>query len=282
MHTFCLFNGEIKDTSEPIFRINDLAILRGYGIFDFMPIKSALPLFYDDYWARFSNSARITGLKLQFNQEEFRQQIMTLIEKNEITDGYCRVILTGGYSSNGFSPDGTPNCVVTTMGEFEYDASDYAGTKLLTLLFTRENPLVKSLNYSTVLMQQTNLKKAGASDVLYINEKSIVSESSRANFFILNSDGVLMTPESNILPGITRKNVLAVADEIGIPAKVTDFDLEEVRNAQSAFMTSTTKNIMPVTKVDDFEINGGKVVQTIFDLQAQLKRKTDQYIAKHS
>lgn len=282
MHTYCLFNGEVKDTSQPVFKINDLAILRGYGIFDFMPIKRSIPLFFDDYWKRFSNSARITGLPLQFSQEEFKQQIQTLIQKNQINDGYCRVILTGGYSSNGFSPDGTPNCVITTMGEFGYDASDYEGTKLLTLLFTRENPLVKSLNYSTVLMQQEKLKSEGASDVLYIDENSIVSESSRANFFILNSDGILMTPETNILPGITRKNVLAAAEKTGIPVKIKDFHLDEVRSAQSAFMTSTTKNIMPVTKVDDFVINEGKVVQAITDLQARLDRKIAQYITDHS
>jgi len=282
MHKFCLFNGEVKDTSQPIFQINDLAILRGYGIFDFMPIKSSIPLFFDDYWKRFSNSARITGLNLQFSQAEFREQIQTLVRKNKINDGYCRVILTGGYSSNGFSPDGTPNCVVTTMGEFGYDASEYKGTKLLTLLFTRENPLVKSLNYSTVLMQQEKLKSEGASDVLYIDQNSIVSESSRANFFILNSDGILMTPGTNILPGITRKNVLAAAEKIGIPVKIEDFNLDEVRSAQSAFMTSTTKNIMPVTKVDDFVINEEKIVQTITDLQAELDREINRYIAEHS
>src|SRR5690625_6463991 len=95
----------------------------------------------------------------------------------------------------------------------------------------------------------------GVFDVTYIDQNSIVSESSRANFFILNSDGTLMTPGTNILPGITRKNVLAAAEKIGIPVKIEDFNLDEVRSAQYAFMTSTTKNIMPDTILNDDEIS---------------------------
>src|SRR5690625_5505118 len=87
-----------------------------------------------------------------------------------------------------------------------------------------------------------------------------------------------MTPGTNILPGITRKNVLAAAEKIGIPVKIEDFNLDEVRSAQSAFMTSTTKNIMPVTKVDDFVINEEKIFQTIIDLQDEFNREINRYI----
>lgn len=280
MHQYCLFNGEIKDTSQPVFQVNDLAILRGYGIFDFMPVRQSRPLFYDDYWSRFSNSARISNLDVSFTKEEFEEQIRTLVTKNKFTDGFCRVILTGGYSSNGFAPDNNPNCVVTTLSSFEYDPTAYTeGIKLLTLEFVRENPLVKSLNYSTVLMKREQLKKEGAEDVLYLDKHQKVSESSRANLFIYSAGGILMTPQSDILPGITRKKLLEVAQETGIPAKIEDFNLEEVKNARAAFLTSTTKNIMPVSRIDDFQINGGIIDPVINKLQKALKEKIDRYIA---
>lgn len=280
MHKYCLFNGEIKDTSQPVFQVNDLAILRGYGIFDFMPIKNSIPLFFEDYWNRFKNSAQITGLQLNFSKGEFEQQIKTLIEKNDIGDGFCRVILTGGYSSNGFAPDGTPNCVVTTLSSFGYALSDYTeGIKLLTLQYTRENPRVKSLNYSTVLMQQERLKKEGAEDVLYLNQNKVISESSRANFFIFSADKILLTPDSDILPGITRKYVLEVAKEKGMTVKVEDFNLEKVKKARAAFLTSTTKNIMPIVRIDDFDINDGIIDPVIKELQEGLKERINRYIA---
>lgn len=279
MHEYCLFNGEIKQTSKPIFRINDLAILRGYGIFDFMPIKKSTPLFFGDYWARFSNSAQIIGLKLNFGKEEFEEQLKTLIEVNKVKDGFCRAILTGGYSSNGFTPDKSPNCVVTTLSSFDYSPSDYIeGIKLLTLSYVRENPQVKSLNYSAVLMQQDKLIKSGAKDMLYMNQDEKISESSRANFFILTEGGVLMTPQSDILPGITRKVVLEVAKEKRLSVQVKDFYLSDLKEAKAAFLTSTTKNIMPVTRIDDFEINGGEIPSLIGDLQSGLANKADQYI----
>ncbi len=274
MNTYCLFNGEIKRTSEPVFKVQDLGLLRGYGVFDFFPIRQSRPVFFDQYWNRFRNSAIQMRLPFQWEQASFAEQLDELIRKNELEDGYCRLLLTGGYSSNGFYPDGIPNFLVITQGPIHYPPSHYEkGIKLLSLEYVREYPQIKSINYMTVLLARDLLREKSAEDVLYYSPDS-VTESSRSNFFIIGQDHVLRTPGRDILPGITRAKVLEAAEKI-MPVEITDISLKAVRQARSAFITSTTKGIMPVTHLDDYSINEGMIEPVISTLQEALRVEMD-------
>lgn len=277
MDTYCLINGEIKKTSEPVLRVNDLGLLRGYGVFDFFPIQQSIPVFFSDYWNRFRNSAQQMRLSIEWEQAEFSSQLDDLIQQNELTDGFCRLLLTGGYSTNGFHPDSPPNLLVITQGPILYPKEDYTrGIKLITLEYAREYPHIKSINYMTVLLERDRLKEEKADDVLYLSGGKI-TESSRSNFFIIDKDGILKTPENNILSGITRSKVLELALKI-MEVQVADITIEEVRMAQSAFITSTTKGVMPVTRIDDFTINNGQILPIISKLQNALKELVDHHV----
>ncbi len=277
MNTYCLFNGELRKTSEPVLMVNDLGLLRGYGVFDFFPIRQSIPLYFEDYWNRFQNSAGQMRLPFEWELGSFSEQLEDLIQQNQVEDGYCRLLLTGGYSSNGFYPDHSPNFIVTTQGAIHYPPSSFdKGIKLLSIEYTREYPTIKSINYTTVLLARDRLREEEAEDVLYYSHES-VTESSRSNFFIIDRNGVLKTPGRDILAGITRSKVLEVAKEI-MDVEIADIPLDEVRNAQSAFITSTTKGIMPVTHIDSFAINDGVIDPAVGKLQQLLLTKEKQYI----
>jgi len=277
MNTYCLFNGEIHKTAEPVLKVNDLGLLRGYGVFDFFPIVQSKPLFFNDYWNRFSSSAKQMRLPFEWEEGPFTELLDHLIQINELTDGFCKLLLTGGYSSNGFHPDKDPNLIVTTQGPIHYPAVNYEkGIKLLSIEYVREYPTIKSINYMTVLLARDRLREEAAEDVLYYSPES-VTESSRSNFFIIDKNNILKTPGNNILAGITRSKVLGISKNL-IEVQITDVTLDEVREARSAFLTSTTKGIMPVTRIDDFAINEGRIDPVIAKLQHGLEQETKRYI----
>lgn len=281
MDTYCLFNGELRDTAEPVLKVNDLGLLRGYGVFDFFPIKSSIPVYFENYWNRFQNSAKQMRLPFEWEEKPFYDQLQLLIQENKVIDGYCRLLLTGGYSSNGFYPDQSPNLVVTTQGPIDYPPKNYqTGIKLLSLEYVREYPTIKSINYLTVLLARDRLRQEAAEDVLYYSEES-VTESSRSNIFIIDQEGVLKTPGNDILAGITRGKVLDLARQI-MDVEVTNIPLEEVRKAKSAFITSTTKGIMPVSHIDEFAINSGNIEPVIARLQKLLEEEVDRYVRQRS
>jgi branched-chain amino acid aminotransferase len=109
------------------------------------------------------------------------------------------------------------------------------------------------------------MEKAGAEDVLY-HQDGQVSESSRSNFFIVK-DGVISTPDKHVLMGITRKQILKIAGNV----QIRPVSLQEALDADEAFITSTTKILLPVTQLDDHTIGTGKPGSVTLDILEKFK-----------
>src|SRR5690606_3366282 len=108
MNRYVILNGEIIPEDKASIGINDLAILRGYGIFDSFKTVNGQPVWLDDHLERFYNSAAELNLPVKYEHEELKQLLVTLMEKNNIPDSVVRMTLTGGYSPDGYNP-GIPN-----------------------------------------------------------------------------------------------------------------------------------------------------------------------------
>ena len=122
----------------------------------------------------------------------------------------------------------------------------------MTLEYVRPIADIKTTNYALAVWHSAQWKKQGAEDVLY-HMNGFISESSRSNFFIVK-DGELITPSEHILLGITRKNLIKIAGQVTI----RPISLQEVWDADEAFICSTTKVLLPVTQIDDRTIGNGK------------------------
>jgi branched-chain amino acid aminotransferase len=249
-------NGALTDTHAAAIGLNDLGLLRGYGIFDFFLVKNKQPLFFQDYMDRFSRSADLLGLELPFSREDTYDHIQELLDANQLNDAAIRLVLTGGYADDSYTPS-SPNYIIMQHPMPAVPEAYYTkGIKLMSYPFERELPEIKSTNYLTGIRIRNLLKQAGAPEVLYHNGASI-SESARSNFFIVTNEGVLVTPEEKILHGITRKQILHLAQDLQIPTETRTLLLSELPKAREAFLTSTTKGVLPVTQIDDITIGNG-------------------------
>jgi len=103
---------------------------------------------------------------------------------------------------------------------------------------------------------QPLVKQQLADDILYHQDGS-VRECPRANFFILK-DKTISTPKTSILWGITRSKILNFKID-GYEIVAEDFTLDDVKNADEAFITSSTKNVMPILNIDGKDVGDGKV-----------------------
>ena len=277
---YIFLNGKILPAADAMIHVTDLAIIRGYALFDFLQTIQGVPLFIDDYLARFRNSAKAMDLSIPFDIDFLKQNIFELIRKNNLSHSGLKLILTGGYSEDGFTPT-TPNFIILENGIAPLP-SDYQGythgVKLMLHEFVRELPYVKSVNYVTPITLQNRWKSLGAIDVLY-HKDGLVTESSRSNFFIINKQNVLITPSENVLHGITRKKTLEIAQNV-LPIEVRNMTLHEVLDAKEAFMCSSTKGILPVVQLDDYMINDGKVGDYSKILMQKFEALQKEYIKK--
>ncbi len=256
MHQFfTIINDELVPADQASLFISDLSIQRGYGIFDYLKTLNHVPVFMDDHLDRFFHSAAKLRLAIGKNREELRALIELLRQKNNIPDSGIRLTLTGGYSTDSYSM-GKPNLVISqhplsvaVTGEFQRTM------RLVTYPHHRQMPDAKTIDYLMAIWLQPYIRENGADDVLY-HRDGVLSECPRSNFFIVTAEDTLVTPGRDILGGIIRSKVLGLARQ-QFKTEERDIRMEELLTAKEAFVTSTTKHILPVLRIDDKVIGRG-------------------------
>lgn len=246
---YVFINGDFVLKENAAILITDLSIQRGYGIFDFFKTINGQPVFLDDHLDRLYFSAAEMFLSVGMDRQALKKVFQQLSEKNNLPHSGIRITLTGGYSEDGYTV-GKPNLFITQTA-FTYNKEIFEkGTRLITYQHQRQLPQVKTIDYLQAIRLQTFIKENNADDVLY-HGASGISECPRSNFFIVTESGEIITSKINILGGITRKKILAfnelkIMEGIILP--------EQLATASEAFITSTTKLVLPV-----FTINGNKI-----------------------
>lgn len=274
MIKFQSVNGKLYPAEEASLNITDLGLLRGYGIFDYFQIKNGKPFFMDDHLRRFYRSAEKMQLEVGFEFEDLKKQIYQLIEANGTDTCGIRLVLTGGYSTDGFTPVSSNLVILQHPFKVWEEAIFTEGINLITHEYVRSMPEVKTTNYYTAILLIPEMKAANALDVLYYNSDGWISETSRSNFFIIDEAGKLITAVDKILHGITRGHTLDVAKDI-LPIEERNIHLSELKTASEAFVTSTTKGIVPVVKVGGDTIGNGKPGPLTQKLMAALKLRRE-------
>lgn len=251
---FTVINDDLVPADKAQIHISDLSIQRGYGIFDFFKTINGRPIFLEDHLDRFYNSAAALRLEPGKTREELKTVLNKLIGKNDIPDSGIRLTLTGGYSPDSYTV-APPNLIITQIPLKINKELAATGIKIITHEHQRQMPHAKTIDYLMAIWLQPLIDERQAQDVLY-HKNRIVSECPRSNFFIITKDEKIMTAASNILKGVIRKNILLLNKNFDISEG--DISIEDVYNAKEAFVTSSTKNILPVIQVDDKVIGDGR------------------------
>lgn len=256
MNHYCYINRELIPYQQASIKLNDLGLLRGFALFDYMRTYNGKPFMPDLYMERFFNSAKIMDLEIPSNETEILYYVEELFNLAKMPDCAFRFLLTGGYSLDSMSVT-DPNLIIITENLPKEIAERFEkGVKVITAEHLRELPELKSTNYVKPILLAKEIKAKNAYDVLY-HKYNEVSELSRSNFFIFKGD-TLITPHTNILKGITRNVVLNLARQ-AFNVEERTLTLDELAQAEEAFTTGTTKKITPIVQIDDQLIGRGEV-----------------------
>ncbi|MBN8673706.1 MAG: aminotransferase class IV family protein [Chitinophagales bacterium] len=268
------FNDHFVANENALLHVSDLSIQRGYAVFDFCRTKNRRPLFLNDHLDRFYASAAAMHLPARYHKEELAAIIYELIERTLLDEAGIRILLTGGYSADGYQP-ASPNLIITCNAVKTASLADFEnGVTAMTYEQQRELPSVKTINYMMAVWLQPLLKEKKVNDVLY-HHKGIITEFPRSNVFIVTKDQRLLTPSRHMLRGITRKQVLSLAAK-QMDVEERDIRTEELLQAAEVFLTSTTKKIMPVAAIDGNIIGDGKpgaITRKLYNAFLQLEQQ---------
>jgi len=252
-HPFCCFNAALIKTQDLHLDPFDLGFNRGYAIFDYFRCINGKFRFLDAHLDRFIYSAQASGIPLDYSRSTLIEMLQLQRQKNECNNAWFRMTLTRGRSMNFSIPDSKPTLLILSGDFVNPPESNFTnGVKLISKRYTREQATIKTTNYFFALKHQQEMLEKNAVDILYYDE--FVTETSRANFFIVKGKKIY-TAGNQILEGITRKNILQKYPEI----LIENFPLSELNQCDEAFITSSSKTIMPVVKIDDITIGNGEV-----------------------
>jgi D-alanine transaminase len=241
---------------------------RGYqfadGVYEVVVANHGEPFLLDAHLNRLADSLRGIAMEVDLPRLELPKRIAEGIARSGYDNVLVYLQITRGVASrdHAFPPAIQPSVVMTFKPMKEYDPKWYAqGVALFAHRDIRwANCNIKSIALLPNVLLKSEARRRGFFDCVIHSDEGIVREASSANIFIV-TNGVLVTPpkSNHILPGVTRGYLLERAAYEGIPTEERDFTLDALCAADEAFITSSTMNAMPVTRVDAKKIGGGTV-----------------------
>jgi branched-chain amino acid aminotransferase len=262
-------NGVIKPAGEAVVPVYDHGFLYGEGVYETLRTYNHVPFLFDRHQRRLRASAARIRLDVPCTDDQLAQWIdQTVAAAGPMKEAYIRVLLTRGVGELNYDPRSTPDPTVVIIVKplDEPPARVFEnGINICVVDILRNhpgsvNPVIKANNLlnNALAMQEAN--RRGGEEGLMCNYRGELSECSQANFFMVRQ-GVVLTPPSaaGLLEGITRGFMFDVGKEAGIDVREEVLYPKDLESADEAFITSTTREISPVTSVDGRPVGNGKV-----------------------
>jgi branched-chain amino acid aminotransferase len=267
-------NGRVTSEADAVVPVFDHGFLYGEGVYEVCRTYGGRVRLLARHLARLRASAGLIALPVPFDDESLEARIdQTLVAaglrpwRDGLPDAYVRLLLTRGVGELSYDPRScpTPSLVIIARPHTPPPAQVYeTGVRVALVDVERNrrealNPQIKSNNLlNNALAMQQALSK-GAFEAVMRNHDGHLAECSQSNLFVVTG-GVVRTPPvgDGLLPGITRACVLELCDARGIAAEQRVLDAPDLRGADEAFLTSTTREIVPIVSVDEHIVGRGQ------------------------
>ncbi|MCX6553106.1 MAG: aminotransferase class IV [Acidobacteria bacterium] len=267
-------NGKICRQQDALISVFDHGFLYGEGVYEVARTYHRVPFLMDRHLRRLRNSARMIGLPVPMSDAEIQRAVQETIDAYdrqpdaERTDHelYIRVLVTRGLGELNYDPDVcVPSVVIIVKPNPQPDPAVHErGVSLAIVSMIRNHPgsvspLMKSNNLLNNAMAMQEAMRKGAYEGLMRNYRGELAECASSNIFVVK-DGALRTPplQAGILPGITREFLLEIAPLLGVPAAEATLRDDDLFGADEAFLSITTRELVPVVAVDGRTIGTGR------------------------
>lgn len=277
-------NGAVVPADQASISIFDHGFLFGDSVYEVVRTWQDKLFEWQPHIDRLRRSADQIALELPWSDRELKAEVEDLIRADDSRDDrYVRIIVTRGVGelSLDTSSCDRPNRILIARPMPRMDPKVYREGWTLSLVDTRRNsrkatnPNIKSGNYLNNVIALMEARRNGAGEAIMLNEHGDITECTTSNLFVVK-DGVARTPalECGLLAGITRAFVLATAAEGGIEAYEDHLRREDLERADEVFITSSTRDIVPVRTVDALTFDApGPVTARLMTLFDERRRR---------
>jgi branched-chain amino acid aminotransferase len=265
-------NGRVFDQEHAVISIFDHGFLYGEGVYETLRTYNGQPFLFDRHVRRLRNSAGMLSLAVPLSDGEiglrFRETMSTAgLGAGGQGEAYIRILVTRGIGELSYDPAACPEPSIVVIVKPHMDPPSEAferGVKAALVPIVRNhpgsvNPLIKSNNLLNSALAMQEAVRRGAFEGIMRNYRGELAECSTANLFIVK-DGDALTPplDAGLLPGITRQFLFEIGADAGIAVREQVLRDEDLFGADESFLTSTTREVVPIVQVDDRTIGSGR------------------------
>lgn len=261
-------NGDLRAT-EDFYMANE-----GIKLYEVVRIIKGIPLFMEMHLDRMNNSMNIAKVNSRFNMAKITEEFYKVIKANDYAEGNIKLVLN-------FYED-KEDCYIY------YIPHSYPSEKLYieginTILFNgeRNNPNAKVINSQFRATIDSLVKKVNAYEALLVDNQGRITEGSKSNVFFVKEDILVTPPLEQVLPGVTRAQILDIAKDNHIEVQERYISVNELEEYQGAFISGTSPKVLPIKTIDSIKISSSDnfLVKKVIELY---DNNIDKYINEHN
>ncbi|QBZ83668.1 D-alanine aminotransferase [Hydrogenovibrio crunogenus] len=277
-------NGEFIPIEKAQISPQDRGFLFGDGVYEVIPVYGKKLFTFQDHLERLKNSLKATSILNPLEDDAWERLLQKLVDMHPWKNQYIYLQVTRGVQ---MQRDHLPaDCLSPTLYAYTNELKPVSeaiinqGIKAVTLDDIRWLRCdIKAITLLPNIMMKMAAKNQGADDAILIDRDGLVAEGTSNNVFIVKNDA-LFTPKngSRILPGITRSVIQSLAEQHSLPLSETDITLSDLENADEIWLTSSTKDALPVTELNGHLIGQGKPGPVWQKIQQYFEETKQQFI----
>ncbi len=261
-------NGRVTGEQDAVISVFDHGFLYGEGIYETMRTYNGRIFLYDRHMRRLRNSARLIALDVPLSSEELAERIHSTIAAANLggAEAYIRLLVTRGVGDLTYDLFATPSPSIVIIVKTHVDLPQAVyerGVRVVIVDVIRNhpgsvNPMIKSNNLMNSALAMQEALRRGAFEGVMRNFRGELSECTTANLFVVR-DGTVLTPPlaAGLLPGTRREFLFDLGRDLGVPVREATLRDDDLFESDEAFLSATTRELVPIVRVDDRTVGSG-------------------------
>ncbi|MCO5143706.1 MAG: aminotransferase class IV [Oligoflexia bacterium] len=290
-------NGQITPLEQASISVLDRGFQYGDSVYEVIRTYSGVPFYLDEHCERLENSAKLCHMKISQSRTELIEAIRkTAIESNleNKEDVFIRYIVTRGSGPLDLDPNTSSKTsyVIIVKAIPNWNQSFYTHGLCLYIPKTLRNsplalsPNIKGGNYLNNILGLSEAKEAGYDDALFLSAEGYLTESSNSNVLFVK-DKKVISPKTNdeshtgSLNGITKRIIQKICNDIDLPFSEDPMSLDSLDSISECFITSATREIMPVSKIGSFNKRLNVQLKPLGEITSLLQNEYKNFVSTY-
>lgn len=226
-------------------------------IYEVLRVIEGKPIFLESHFRRMENSFKIIGEEFPLSYEKISNKIYELIKNEDKLEGNIKITY-----------DVLGRKLKIFFIEHSYPSKEMYENGVKTILYfgERENPNAKIVNDNFREKVNKEIRENDAYEAILVNSKGYITEGSKSNIFMVREDKLLTSPVNEVLPGITRGEVISLAERLNIEVKEIDYKYLDINKLDGMFISGTSPKVLPINQVNDINLNANnRIIRSLME-----------------